>query len=253
MILLYQSIPIFSSVLDYGCRIPLATSADSLIRTLQSHLSWKLVDRRILRIGMLNGIHDCLTDKQRTVFRMLRPPVNQCFVIGCLVSYLPINLRNVIINPSFTCPKQYVGIKIIIVLQTICVAAQRICFLIAVNTERADSELHPRLDAPYCFMKFLDQDIHVATTPVRLITETASVTGKARIVREIDSLDRIRIEIIVHVDSIYIVTGYNIGNNLADMLTAFGKCRIKIDLITISDKPFRMFMINMCRCQLILQ
>ena len=114
MILLYQGIPIFSSVLDYGCRIPLATSADSLIRTLQSHLSWKLVDRRVLRIGMLNGIHDCLTDKQRTVFRMLRPPVNQCFVIGCLVSYLPINLRNVIINPSFTCPKQYVGIKIII-------------------------------------------------------------------------------------------------------------------------------------------
>jgi len=44
-------------------------------------------------------------------------------------------------------------------------------------------------------------------------------------------------------NGIYIVTGYNIGNNLADMLTAFGKCRIKIDLITISDKPFRMFML----------
>ena len=169
------------------------------------------------------------------------------------MAYFPINLRNIIINPSFTCPKQYVGIEIIIVLQSVCIAAQRICFLITVNTERTDTELHPRLYAPNGFMKFLYQNVYIATTPVCLVVETASVTGKARIIRKIDSLDRIRIKIVVHVDSIYIVAGYNIGNNLADMLTAFGKRRIEINLIAISDKPFRMFMINMCRSELIFQ
>ena len=159
---------------------------------------------------------------------MSSPPFHQCLIVGSFVANLPVNLRNIIINPSFTCPKEYIGIKIIIVLQTIGVASQWIALLITINTERTDTKLHPRLDATNRFVKLLYQHIHITTTPICLIGETSTITGETCIIRKIQSINRIRIEIIIHVNSIYIITRHNIGHNFTDMLPAFGKCRIEI-------------------------
>ena len=159
---------------------------------------------------------------------MSSPPFHQCLIVSRFVTDFPVNLWNIIINPSFTCPKQYIGIKIIIVLQTIGVTSQRITLLITINTERTDTKLHPWLDATNRFVKFLYQHIHITTTPICLIGKTSTITGKTCIIRKIQSINRIRIEIIIHVNSIYIITRHNIGHNFTDMLPAFGKCRIEI-------------------------
>ena len=169
------------------------------------------------------------------------------------MSYFPINLWDIIINPSFTRPKQHIGIQVIIILQTIGITAQRITLLITVNAERTDTKLHPRLYGTDCLMKLFNQHIDITTTPIGLIRKTTAITGKARVIRKVHSLHGIRIEIIVHVDSIHIITGHDIGHDFTNIVPTFRKCRIEIQLIAIRNKPFRMLMINMFRRQLIFQ
>ncbi len=115
---------------------------------------------------------------------MLCPPFHQCFIVGSRMSYLPVYLRNVIVHPALACPQKYIGIQIIIILQAICGAAQRVAALIAVDTERTYSELHPRLQSADRLMYFLNENIHITAAPVRLIAETAAIACKARIIRE---------------------------------------------------------------------
>ena len=51
---------------------------------------------------------------------------------------------------------------------------------------------------------------------------------------------------------IHIITGNNIGNHHTNVFTAFGQSRIKIQLITISNKPLRMNVINMIGSQIVI-
>ena len=57
MILGHQRVPVFSYVLHYGTGRPLATAANRLVGPLQSHLTGKLVDGRVLRVSVLHRIH----------------------------------------------------------------------------------------------------------------------------------------------------------------------------------------------------
>ena len=93
MVLGNQRIAVFAGILHYCAGRPLATAADCLICPLQSHLAGKLIDGRILRVGILYRIHYRLSDKQRTVLRMLCPPFHQCFIISCRMANMPIYLR----------------------------------------------------------------------------------------------------------------------------------------------------------------
>lgn len=196
-----QCIPILAGILHYRAGRPLAATADSLIRTLQSYLAGKLIDRGILRVGILYRIHYGLADEQGTVLRMLRPPFHQCLIIGCRMSYLPVYLRYVIIYPALARPQKHIGIQIIVVLQSVRIAAQRVAALVAIDTERTYSELHPGLQSANRFMYLLNQNIHVAAAPVSLIAEAAAIARKARVIRKVLSFDGIRIEIIVHVNA----------------------------------------------------
>ena len=253
MVLGNQRIAVFAGILHYCAGRPLATAADCLICPLQSHLAGKLIDGRILRVGILYRIHYRLADKQRTVLRMLCPPLHQSFIVGSRMSYLPIHLRYVIINPAFACPQKYVGIQIIIILQTVCGAAQRVAALIAVDTERTHAELHPGFQSADRLMYFLNENIHITAAPVRLIAETAAIACKAGIIREILSLDRIGIEIIVHVNGIHIIARHDVGYHLTDMIAAFGKRRVEVKLVAIRHEPLRMRIINMDGRKLVLQ
>ena len=181
------------------------------------------------------------------------PPFHQCFIVGSRMSYLPVYLRNVIVHPALACPQKHIGIQIIIILQAIRIAAQRVAFLIAIDAERTYSELHPRLQPANRLVYLLNEDIHIAAAPVRHIAETAAIACKARIIRKVLPFNGVRIEVIIHVNGIHIITRNNIGDHLTDMVAAFGQCRVKIQLIAVRHKPLRMRVINMDRRKFIFQ
>ena len=54
-------------------------------------------------------------------------------------------------------------------------------------------------------------------------------------------------------DSIHIITGNNVAHHHADVSAALRQCRVKIQLVAISDKPFRMDIVHMIGSQLTLQ
>ena len=183
---------------------------------------------------------------------MRSPPLHQCLIVSRLMTDFPVNLRNIIINPAFTRPEQNISIQIVIILQAIGITSQRVTFLITIDSERTDSELYPRLHPPNGFVQFLNQHIHITTSPVRLVSKASAITGKTCVIGKIDSLNRIRIEIVIHVDSVHIIAGHNIRHDLTDIFTTLGKCRVEVQLVSISNKPFRMLIIYMFRRQLVL-
>ena len=180
---------------------------------------------------------------------MFRPPMNQSLIIGRLVSNFPIDLRNVIIHPTIVHPHQHIRIEVIVILKAIGFASIRIALLVAVNTERRHTELHPRFTFTHGFVYFLDQHIYIVTTPIRNVTISTTVLGKCRIVRKFFSRIRIRIEIVVHVKGIDVITAHDVTNNLADVLAVFRKPRIEIQLSSILNKELRMLVVRMDRRQ----
>ena len=248
-----QGIAILACILYNRTGRPLATATDGLIGPLQGHFARKLIYRRVLGVGILHGVHHGLANKQGAVFRIPGPPLHQCLIVGNRMSYMPINLRNIIVYPTFTGPQQHVRIKVIVVLQAFGLTAKRVTAFIPVNAKRRNPELHPRLDFTNCFMQFLNQHIHVAPAPVSFIAETSAKTCKTCIVREILSLNGIRIKVIVHMNGIHIIAGNDVAHHHADVPAALRQCRVKIQLVAISDKPFRMDIVHMIGSQLTLQ
>ena len=124
---------------------------------------------------------------------------------------------------------------------------------IPINGKRRDTKLHPRFNLPYSFMYFFNQQIYIITPPISFIGKILTITNKALIIWEILSLNRIRIKIIIHVDSIYIITPHNITHNPTYMLATFRQRWIKKKLVTVNNKPLRMPIIDVCRCQFIIQ
>ena len=77
---------------------------------------------------------------------MFAPPFNQGCVIGQRMSHLPINLRNIIINPALFYPIGNIGIQVVVILQTIRITAGTVwrTLLIPIDTKRTDTKANPR-------------------------------------------------------------------------------------------------------------
>lgn len=99
--------------------------------------------------------------------------------------YLPVYLRNIIIDPTIARPKQYICIQIVIVLQAVGLASERIVLFVTVDTKRTNTELHPRLQATNSLVYLLNQYINIAPAPVGTIGEPSAVTGKVRKVKKV--------------------------------------------------------------------
>ena len=180
---------------------------------------------------------------------MLGPPTYQRIVIGCLMTDFPINLRDVVIHPTVVHPQQHIGIQVVVILQTVCLASVRVAFLIAIDTEWRYPKLHPRLAGTYSLMNFLDQYVHVVASPIGLVGITSTVLGKADVIRKVFTRIWVWIEIVVHVDSIYIVSANNILYNLTDILAVFRQSRIEVKLVGIRYKQLRILVVRMDRRQ----
>ena len=172
-----------------------------------------------MEVGLIHRTHHILTNIQRTGGSILRPPTDQCIIIGSRMTDFPINLRNIIVHPTIVHPHQHISIQIVIILQTACVAAIGVTLHITINSKRRNSKLHPRLALAHRLMDFLYQHIHVVTSPIGFITVSATILCKTDIVGEILSRIRIRIKIIIHVNGIHIITGNNIAYNLTNIFT----------------------------------
>ena len=86
---------------------------------------------------------------------MLIPPGYERLVIGSTIAYLPINLRHTIVYPTIIHPKQYICIKIIIILEAESFRTIRIGTLVAVDAEWRNTKLDPRLNGMNGFAELL--------------------------------------------------------------------------------------------------
>ena len=166
------------------------------------------------------------------------------------MSDLPIDLGDVIIDPTLLYPIGDIGVEVVVVLQTVGIATRsvRSAFLVAVDAEGTDTEAYPRLGEQDGTFQFPDQGIHVLPAPIvplRLaVSFSQAVFPEAVIIRERHTRRRIGIEIIVHMDRVHVVTADDITHYPADKLTAFRQSRVEKDLFIIGDKPFGMLMID---------
>ena len=178
------------------------------------------------------------------------PPFDKRDVIRRRVSDLPIDLGDVIIDPTLLYPIGDIGVEVVVVLQTVGIATRSVCgaFLVAVDAEGTDTEAYPRLGEQDGTFQFPDQGIHVLPAPIvplRLaVSFSQAVFPEAVIIRERHTRCGIGIEIIVHMDSVHVVTADDITHYPADKLTAFRQSRVEKDLFIIGDKPFGMLMID---------
>ena len=130
------------------------------------------MDIGILGVAILHGALHILTNHQRTSTCILVPPVDQGVVISSLVAYLPIDLRYAVVEPAIIDPQEDVGIKVVVVLQTIGIAAYLRIALIAIDAKGRDTHLHPRLGCMDGLIELFDKEVHVITTPVILVLQT---------------------------------------------------------------------------------
>ena len=69
-----------------------------------------------MRVNALDSTLDILTNEERTLAAIVIPPLDENLVVRSLGAYVPIHLRNVVVNPPFFDSKDYVGIEVVVVL-----------------------------------------------------------------------------------------------------------------------------------------
>ena len=96
------------------------------------------------------------------------PPFDKRDVIRRRVSDLPIDLGDVIIDPTLLYPIGDIGVEVVVVLQTVGIATRSVrgAFLVAVDAEGTDTEAYPRLGEQDGTFQFPDQGIHVLPAPI---------------------------------------------------------------------------------------
>ena len=114
-----------------------------------------------------------------------------------------------------------------------------------------DGRIDEKIFNEYTAMDFPNKYIHITTTPISSILKTATIFCKTGIIVKWLTRYGIRIKIIIHMNTINIITRNNVFNDRNNKITTLGQCRVKKDLITISDKIFGMGIIKMRRSQLI--
>ena len=139
---------------------------------------------------------------------------------------LPIQLWNCIINPSVVYPFDDICIEIIIVLKTACTASFWVVRFITIDAERTHSKFHPWLDPMDRCVELLYQQVNLIASPITTIAEALGISLLLYVIRNIHSCHRIRIEIVIDMKSVDIVTFHDVLNYFTDIITILLKSRI---------------------------
>ena len=163
---------------------------------------------------------------------------------------LPIDLRNVVINPALFHPMQHIGIEVIVVLQAVGVTTRSIrrALLVAIDTKRTDAKTYPRLGQQNCPTQLTDQRVHVLTTPIAFgrlcISLWHTILTETSFIGEGSATRWIGIEIVIHVDRIHVISRDNIFDNPTNKLAALRQSGIEQDLLVIGHEPFGMTVVD---------
>ena len=104
---------------------------------------------------------------------------------------------------------------------------------------------YPKCNAAILFfyfpMEFFNKFIYIVSSPVTFVSKLSSIFSELCIVRVFLSFYFIRIEIVIHVNSVNIVISYYFNNTVNNIIMYFRYSRIQIQLSSIYDCPFRPF------------
>ena len=248
MINLAQDFLIVTRILANGCGIPLATAIDARQSSLQLVFAVHLMLVGVVRVGELNGSVHILTNKDRTLTGICAPPTDKRLIISGFVANLPINLRNVVVHPTLTHPFQHIGIEVVIVLEACCGTSFRVGSLIAIDAERRDTELHPRLCPANLYTHLFHELVDVFSAPI-VAVHSVPIHIIGSVVGNGNASHRIGIEIVVHMYAIHIISAHNIASHLADIVAILGDSRVEEEQAIVVEETFRMASILMIRSQ----
>ena len=158
---------------------------------------------------------------------MLVPPGNKGLIISSLMSDFPIQLRNAVVYPTIIHPQKYIGIKVIKILQTIRFRTIRIISFIAINTERRNTKFYPRFYMMYSLPQLLYKSAYVISSPISNIPIAMRVLLIQGLVWNLFACYWIRIEIIIYMETIYIISADDVGCHFADVISRFLQTRIE--------------------------
>ena len=117
----------------------------------------------------------------------------------------PIKLRQEIVNPSFFFPQKNIGIESVVILQSAGVATARIRGFVTPDTEWAHTEAHPRFGCFNAFMQVFYEQVYVMPAPI-VAFHSFAIFAVRGVIGESFAFDRIRIEIIVEMNSVNVVS-----------------------------------------------
>ena len=164
----------------------------------------------------------------------------------------PIELGHHVIHPALGSPLEAVGIKGVITLQAIGFAAVRVTCLITPNAKGADAKTHPGFDFLNGVVHLLNEQVHVMAAPIVLIPTNAVQVIRSRI-GELGSLDRIGIEIIVHVQGIDIIAHQDIPDHSINKVAALGQAWVEIEFsVGILEEPLGMLIVDVALGRLVI-
>ena len=75
-------------------------------------------------------------------------------------------------------------------------------------------------------IELLNEEIHVVATPVAPVLEAVGILLELCIIGNGQSCHRIGIEVVVHVNTVYIVAGDNVMSYFTDIVTILGNARV---------------------------
>ena len=230
---------IVAHVVDSGLGIPQDSTLDTLHLAVQRHLTGHLIE--------LSRTLHVLADIEVGVADVVVPPVNQLVVVCRLVANLPIDLGYAVVHPPLLVPQQDVGIELIIVLQAIGATALGVALLVAIDAEGRDAYLHPRLDGVDSLVELFHEEVYVVATPVTYIGIPLVVGSKIGSIRDVNTCHRVRIEIVVDVQSVNIITLQDVHDDSTDVVAVLLQGWVQQRQSVIGEATLRMTTDHMAR------
>ena len=114
-----------------------------------------------------------------------------------------------------------------------------------VDAKRRDSKLHPWFDTMHGVVEHLHKGVHVKSSPLCTVLYAIAIGEIGGFVENHLPWCRIGIEIVVDVESIYIIAAHDVGSHIADVTLIFHDAWIEKEQTIIAQEAIGIFKIGM--------
>ena len=236
----------------HGRRVPQAGTLNAAQRTLQVHLLRHLVLRGVVDVGGAHRALHVLPYVERACGGKAAPPVYQFVVVGCGVPDFPVDLRHEIVHPAVVDPKEHVGIKVIVVLQPLCLRAGQVCafFDVMINAEGRHAEFHPRLHGVDAVAEHLDKSIDIVAPPIVDVGNAVAMRGVGLGIGNGEPRHGVGVEVVVDVQPVHVVAAHDVGGDGTDILAVLRHAGVEENEVVVFEEAFRVLHVGVRRRQL---